>query len=78
MDLDQGEAWVGGGEDELLHSRWQLESGRNDITGRLLGQRTTAWLGDRCKRSPRGSLSPGEACQLSLLVPRVISRHLTQ
>lgn len=32
--------------------------GRDDITGRLLDQRTTALLGDRCK------IGLGEACHL--------------
>lgn len=54
--------------------------GRDDITWRLPDPRTTALLGDRCRRSQKGSVSPGapQPSQLSLLDSGVISCHLTQ
>lgn len=56
VNLDLGEAWVGGGgvgrgaaEQVAAGAR-----GRDDITGRLLDPRTTALLRDRCKSLGRG------------------------
>ena len=60
VSLNLGEAWVGGGgvgrgvaEQVAAGAR-----GRDDITGRLLDPRTTALLGDRCRRSLGGGGSP--------------------
>ena len=54
--------------------------GRDDITGRWPDPRTAALLGDRCRRSLRGNVSPGapQPSQLSLPDSGVISCHLTQ
>lgn len=54
--------------------------GRDDITGRLPGPGTAALLGDRCRRSQRGSMSLGapQLSQLSLRDSGVISCHPTQ
>lgn len=65
-----------------MQGRWQLEpGGRDDITGRWLGPRTAALLGDRCRKSwGRGGVSPRapSSSQLSLPAPGVTSCHLTQ
>lgn len=60
MDLNQGEAWVDGVRITVVAKQMAAGfQGRNDITGRLLDQRTKALLGDRYKRSLGGGLSPG-------------------
>lgn len=58
--IDLGEAWVGGGGGIGVVAEQMAAGarGRDDITGRLLVPRTTALLGDRCRRSLGGGVSP--------------------
>lgn len=67
--------WVGLGRGVVAEQMAAGGRGRDDITGRLLDQRTAALLGDRCRRSLRGGASPGapQPSQLSLLALGVIS-----